>query len=89
MNDPALAEETLAVARDLFGAENAAMLDQPGAGSEDFARFLAHVPGCFVYLGNGVDSKPLHNPGYDFDDRGLIHGARFHAALARRRLPPG
>jgi hippurate hydrolase len=48
------------------------------------------LPGCFVFLGNGLASRPLHNPGYDFDDRGLIHGARFHAAIVRRRLPlPG
>ncbi|MET4127362.1 Lrp/AsnC ligand binding domain-containing protein [Roseovarius sp. MBR-6] len=60
----------------------------PAMGSEDFARFLDHVPGCFVFLGNGAASKPRHNPGYDFDDRGLIHGARFHAAMARHRLPP-
>jgi hippurate hydrolase len=60
----------------------------PAMASEDFARILDHVPGCFVFLGNGTASKPLHNHGYDFDDRGLIHGARFHAAMARHRLPP-
>jgi len=87
VNDAHLAEEALAVATELFGADNAKMLDQPGGGSEDFARFLEHVPGCFVNLGNGADSKPLHNPGYDFNDNGLLHGARFHAAVARRRLP--
>lgn len=87
VNDAHLAEEALAVATELFGADNAKMLDQPGGGSEDFARFLEHVPGCFVNLGNGAASKPLHNPGYDFNDNGLLHGARFHAAVARRRLP--
>jgi metal-dependent amidase/aminoacylase/carboxypeptidase family protein len=46
------------------------------------------VPGCFVFIGNGADSAPLHNPHYDFDDAGLIHGARFHAAIARQRLSP-
>src|SRR5262249_44385321 len=30
----------------------------PITASEDFARFLEHVPGCFVFLGNGTDSLP-------------------------------
>lgn len=87
VNDEHLAEIALAVATDLLGTDNAQMLDRPGGGSEDFAQFLEHVPGCFVNLGNGADSRPLHNPGYDFNDDGLIHGARFHAAIVRRRLP--
>lgn len=88
LNDEHLTEEALATATELFGAANVIRLGEPVGGSEDFARFLAHVPGCFVNLGNGRDSKPLHNPGYDFNDAGLIHGARFHAAIARRRLRP-
>jgi hippurate hydrolase len=62
-------------------------------GSEDFARMLAEVPGCFVNLGNGAPGTPgavpLHNPGYDFDDAGLPHGVAFFRALARDRLPAG
>ncbi|PWK72668.1 amidohydrolase [Aminobacter sp. AP02] len=57
--------------------------------SEDFARFLDHVPGCFAYIGNGESSAPLHNPSFDFNDAALIHGARFHAAIVRHRLPEG
>lgn len=87
INDSELTNAVLDVATGLFGAENVEELAAPGGGSEDFARFLAHVPGCFVYLGNGVQSKPLHHPAYDFDDAGLIHGAQFHAAIARARLP--
>ncbi|MBE1207709.1 amidohydrolase [Aminobacter carboxidus] len=55
--------------------------------SEDFARFLDHVPGCFAYIGNGEASAPLHNASFDFNDEALIHGTRFHAAIARQRLP--
>jgi hypothetical protein len=44
------------------------------------------VPGCFAFIGNGLDAPSLHNPSYDFDDANLIAGARFHAAIARRRL---
>lgn len=55
--------------------------------SEDFARFLDHVPGCFAYIGNGEASAPLHNPSFDFNDEALIHGTRFHAEIVRQRLP--
>ena len=61
----------------------------PITASEDFARFLAHVPGAFAFIGNGEDSAPLHNPGYDFNDKALLHGSRLHAAVARHRLPEG
>jgi hippurate hydrolase len=59
----------------------------PITASEDFARFLEHVPGCFVFLGNGTDSLPLHNAAFDFNDEALGCGARFHVEVARRRLP--
>jgi len=59
----------------------------PMTGSEDFARFLDHVPGCFGYIGNGEDSAPLHSPQYDFNDDALMHGVGVHVAVARARLP--
>jgi len=87
LNDPDLTQVALDTAATLFGPENVQELDAPGGGSEDFAQFLTYVPGCFVYLGNGEKSPPLHHPAYDFHDAGLIHGAQFHAAIARARLP--
>ncbi|PZR93739.1 MAG: amidohydrolase [Stutzerimonas stutzeri] len=85
LNQPAQTEAALEAARAVLGAENVVVVSEPFTGSEDFARFLDHVPGCFSFVGNG-DSAPLHNPRYDFDDAGLIHGARFHAEIVRRRL---
>ncbi|PDS77702.1 M20 aminoacylase family protein [Rhizobium sp. L43] len=86
LNDAALVEEAFAAARSVFAPENIKVRREPMTGSEDFARFLEHVPGCFVFLGNGEDSAPLHNPNYDFNDDGLLHGAKFHASIVRRRL---
>ncbi|MDC7743370.1 M20 aminoacylase family protein [Rhizobium binxianense] len=86
LNDAALVEEAFAAARSVFASENIKIRREPMTGSEDFARFLEHVPGCFVFLGNGEDSAPLHNPNYDFNDDGLLHGAKFHASIVRRRL---
>lgn len=87
LNDAALVEEAFAAARTVFEPDHIATAREPMTGSEDFARFLERVPGCFVFLGNGRESAPLHNPTYDFNDAGLIHGARFHAAIVKRRLP--
>ncbi|MFT4181902.1 MAG: M20 aminoacylase family protein [Rhizobium sp.] len=87
VNDASLAEEAFAAARSFLEPGNVAVATEPMTGSEDFARFLDHVPGCFVFLGNGRESAPLHNPAYDFNDEGLLHGANFHASIVRRRLP--
>lgn len=86
LNDPALTEAALTAAAGALGPQNVAVASAPLAASEDFARFLAHVPGCFVFLGNG-DSAPLHNPTFDVDDAALPFGVAYHAALVRRRLP--
>ncbi|MFJ5370496.1 amidohydrolase [Bosea sp. CER48] len=87
VNDEALVQEALGAARTALGEANVSVAREPMTGSEDFARFLDHVPGCFAYVGNGEASAPLHNPGFDFNDDGLRHGAAFHAAIVRRRLP--
>ncbi|TPL13132.1 amidohydrolase [Mesorhizobium sp. B2-4-10] len=84
-NDAELVDEAFAAAGNVFAPEGVAVAREPMTGSEDFARFLAHVPGCFVFLGNG-DTAPLHNPSYDFNDDGLLFGTNFHAAVVRRRL---
>ncbi|WP_137113545.1 M20 aminoacylase family protein [Mesorhizobium sp. GR13] len=86
INDSDLVEEALAAARTMLPQENVRIAREPMTASEDFAHFLKYAPGVFVFLGNG-DSAPLHNPSYDFDDSGLLHGVNFHKAIARRRLP--
>ncbi|ESY77138.1 amidohydrolase [Mesorhizobium sp. LNHC221B00] len=85
-NDAELVDAAFAAARDVFEPGNIAVAAEPMTASEDFARFLDHVPGCFVFLGNGEASAPLHNSSYDFNDEGLLFGANFHVAIARRRL---
>ena len=63
--------------------------------SEDFGRFLQHIPGAFVFIGNGTGDEgsddpgglPLHNARYDFNDRIVPIGARWFAELVRQRLP--
>ena len=55
-------------------------------GSEDFAYFLEHKPGCFLRLGNGENSPILHSSKYDFNDDSLTTGAAMWARLAEKYL---
>ena len=87
LNDPFLVDEAFVAARTVFDHEHVATAREPMTASEDFARFLEHAPGCFVFVGNGERSAPLRNPSYDFNDKGLLHGTHFHAAIVRQRLP--
>ncbi|MFC0281512.1 amidohydrolase [Falsigemmobacter intermedius] len=84
LNTPHLAEAVLACAAPV--SATAQVMEEPMTASEDFARFLDYVPGCFSYIGNGEASAPLHNAGYDFNDAALGHGAAVHVATARARL---
>lgn len=59
-------------------------------GAEDFGWMLAVCPGAYVTLGNGtegVHGRPLHNPGYDFNDAIIPVGVRFWVNLVRELLP--
>jgi hippurate hydrolase len=85
-NDAELVDAAFVAAKSVFEPGNIGVSREPMTASEDFARFLDHVPGCFVFLGNGEASAPLHNSSYDFNDDGLVFGANFHAAIARQRL---
>ncbi|MGV6889346.1 amidohydrolase [Rhodophyticola sp. SM2404] len=84
INDPDLAAALLDAAAPI--SREIRIRPEPMTGSEDFARFLAHVPGCFAFIGNGEDCAPLHSPRYDFNDAALIHGAQVHVAITRERL---
>lgn len=86
INDRQATEHALAAAGLVFGPANVTGERAPVTVSEDFARFLEHVPGCFGFIGNGMESKPLHNPNYDFNDAILTKGAAYLAAIARLRL---
>jgi len=86
VNSPECIAPVLAAAAEVSGAANVAGDCRPVLASEDFGAFLRLLPGNFMFLGTGEDSLPLHNPGFDFNDRLLVPGARYFAALARLRL---
>ena len=70
-------------ARAFAGEENVVDLDRPKMGSEDFAYMLRARPGSYFFLGTASDrnDKPVHHPGYDFNDDILPIGAAFWTEL--------
>jgi len=85
------AAEVVIAARAAAGIDGAQVQEKhPRMGfSEDFARFLGHVPGCFMLMGNGTEgahASPLHSPRYDFNDAALPVGIAYWTRLAREAL---
>jgi hippurate hydrolase len=88
-NDPVQTEFCKQVIRDWVGTDGLIDDTEPVTGSEDFAFFLEKVPGCYVFIGNGVGSEGgcmVHNAGYDFNDRVLPTGASYWVRVAEAYL---
>jgi hippurate hydrolase len=60
----------------------------PAMTGEDFAWYLGHRPGAFVWIGNGPTDggRELHNANYDFNDAILPAASGYLAAVAIRAL---
>lgn len=91
VNWPACTAAAVRAAQAVVGAERVDGNTPAMMASEDFGCFLQHIPGAFVFIGNGQGDEagavPLHNATYDFNDRILPLGARWFAELVRQRLP--
>ena len=74
MNDPVHAEALLEAARKLPIVDVVAVCE-PNMGGEDFAYYLDHVPGAFVFIGaknpDWTEVYPHHHPKFDIDERSL------------------
>ena len=88
VNDPVLVGYAAEAAAKVVGKENVDTAVIAPLTSEDFARFLSVIPGCFVFIGTGrTDNDPaLHSANYDFNDNVLDTGAEYFAQLVRDRL---
>ncbi|WP_439373966.1 amidohydrolase [Bradyrhizobium sp. PMVTL-01] len=60
----------------------------PSMAGEDFAFYLKHRPGAFVWIGNGElrDGAELHGPRYDFNDAILPVTSSWMAEVAKSAL---
>ncbi len=86
VNSAAETEFARQVAEELVGPQRVVFPFGPVTGSEDFAYYLQHKPGCFLRLGNGEGSAMVHNAKYDFDDANLTVGAAYWTRLVERFL---
>ncbi len=86
VNSAAETEFARQVAEELVGPAQVVSPYGPVTGSEDFAYYLQHRPGCFLRLGNGETSPMVHNASYDFDDANLTLGAAYWTRLVERFL---
>ena len=86
VNSAAETDFALQVAEELVGKACTIAPFGPVTGSEDFAYYLQHKPGCFFRLGNGEAAPMLHNANYDFDDNNLTFGAAYWTRLVENFL---
>ena len=87
VNTAAETEFARGIAEELVGPEHTIAPFGPVTGSEDFAYYLQHRPGCFLRLGNG-DTPMVHSPRSDFNDGALTFGAAYWTRLVERFLDP-
>ncbi|QNN22168.1 amidohydrolase [Planctomycetales bacterium ZRK34] len=91
-NDSQLTGHLRFAATQLLGADHVQSIPRPSMGGEDFANYLAHVPGAMFRLGCNppqVDSPAmLHSPLFDLDERALAIGAKILARAAVRWAKP-
>ena len=89
INDPAMTAFAHQVAAEVVGEANV-VDDHRTMGGEDFASFLARVPGCFVMVGSRNEPRGFvhehHHPRFDVDETCLEIGAEVMLRLARRFL---
>jgi len=89
VNDPAMCEVARAAAIEVVG-EDHLRRDVRTMGGEDFAAFLARVPGAFIAIGSRNEARGLrydhHHPRFDVDEDALRIGAEVLLRTARRFL---
>jgi amidohydrolase len=79
VNDPRITAICLEAAKAIAGAENVLQQGRPSMGAEDFADYLAEVPGCMIRLGVAREGKkvtPLHTSTFDIEESALLVGTR-------------
>ncbi|KZS23192.1 amidohydrolase [Wohlfahrtiimonas chitiniclastica] len=83
-NSEAETARAIKAAASIVGSENVLTEITPMMTAEDFAHFLDHRPGCYGFIGNGIEkphSVDLHNAHYDFNDDIIPFGAAYFVAL--------
>lgn len=82
VNDPHATQACERAAVALLGPDAIEPTGLASLGGEDFAEYLAYVPGCFFRLGTRSTAKsafPLHSGSFDIDERAIAVGAKLLA----------
>jgi len=93
-NDARATDIAMKAVAGLLGEANTKTMTVPSMGGEDFAFYLARVPGCFWFFNTQSPEKaivhPNHHPRFDVDDSllGLFARANMAAAEALARAYP-
>lgn len=91
VNHPSMTDLVRAEAIKTVGSENV-LTQKPTMGSDDMARFLEAVPGCYFSLGVANKEKgfdyPIHTPRFDIDESGLVFGVETMVRSALTYLKP-
>jgi hippurate hydrolase len=79
----------IAAARAAVGTAKVDPNLNPLPGGEDFSFFLEKIPGCYAFIGNGLEGGDqfIHAPRYDFNDDIIANGVCYWVELARGELP--
>lgn len=86
--------EACAIARRVIKQERGAgsfiEVTAPIYGSEDFSSYQEKIPGCFVFIGSGNESKGatfgVHHPRFKLDEDALTIGVQLHVGFIRHLL---
>jgi len=85
VNSPEVVKVLAAVGSKVLG--DAGVIEvRPAMGGEDFSHYLQHVPGAFVFIGAGNETKgliyPHHHPRFDFDEDAMEGGVEIMVRTA-------
>ena len=87
VNDELTARTCAELACQFLGAENVFCNDPPSLGGEDFADYVAKVPGCMLTLGVAFPDRkvtPLHTATFDLNEAALLIGPKLLARCLLR-----
>ena len=85
VNDPDCTADLREAIESVVGFDHLGEAHQ-SSGGEDFAWYLEKVPGAMARLGvwDGIGTpQELHQPGFNLDERAMVHGVRTLVALTR------
>jgi len=87
VNDEMTAHAWAETAREFLGPENVVSSDPPSLGGEDFADYVAKVPGCMLTLGVAFPDRkvtPLHTATFELNEAALLIGLKLLARCLLR-----